>query len=89
MAEDLFEDVLNNIGGIQKGVVIGTAGGGTVRVELAGMKSVERVVIAPEVAGDVQALEELVAAAVNDALRQASDGARSEAMQLLQKLTQQ
>jgi DNA-binding protein YbaB len=52
----------------------GTAGGGAVKARINGALNVERVAIAPAAAaaagGDVGMLEDLVAAAVGDALRQ-------------------
>jgi nucleoid-associated protein EbfC len=52
----------------------GTAGGGAVKVRLSGMLTVGGVTIAPAAAtaagGDVGMLEDLVAAALGDALRQ-------------------
>ena len=54
--------------------LVGSAGGGAVQVTLKGDLSVTKVVIAPAAAascaGDVSLLEDLVAAATNDALRQ-------------------
>ena len=65
----------------------GKAGGGAVRVRVTGALAVDKVVIAPATAGgDVGMLEDLVAAALGDALRQyrAKYGASSqEAMQKL------
>lgn len=65
----------------------GKAGGGAVRVRVNGALAVDKVVIAPAAAGgDVGMLEDLVAAALGDALRQyrAKYGASSqEAMQKL------
>jgi DNA-binding YbaB/EbfC family protein len=56
-------------------VVEGSAGGGAVRVELDGLRHVRRVSIDPTLveAGDSDMLEDLVAAAVNDALRRVEE----------------
>ncbi len=56
-------------------VVEGSAGGGAVRVELDGLRHVRRVSIDPTLveAGDTEMLEDLVAAAVNDALRRVEE----------------
>lgn len=56
-------------------VVEGSAGGGAVRVELDGLRHVRRVSIDPTLveAGDIEMLEDLVAAAVNDALRRVEE----------------
>ena len=47
--------------------VEGSAGGGVVRVIMTGKQTVESVTIEPEAAEDVDLLQDLVAAAVNDA----------------------
>ena len=50
--------------------VIGEAGGGMVKVEMNGKHEVSRVTIDPSVAGDDrEMLEDLVTAAINDAVR--------------------
>lgn len=47
--------------------VEGSAGGGVVKVVMSGKQEVESVAIAPEAVEDVELLQDLVAAAVNDA----------------------
>jgi len=47
----------------------GTAGGGMVTVKIDGHKNVLGVKIDPEVAGDVEMLQDLVVAACNDAVK--------------------
>ena len=47
--------------------VQGSAGGGVVRVTMNGKQEVSRVIIEPEAAEDIDLLQDLVAAAVNDA----------------------
>lgn len=47
--------------------VEGSAGGGVVKVVMTGKQTVESVTIEPEAAEDVDLLQDLVAAAVNDA----------------------
>ncbi len=47
--------------------VVGTAGGGVVKVVMTGKQTVESVEIDPEAAEDVELLQDLVTAAVNDA----------------------
>ena len=47
--------------------VEGTAGGGVIKVVMSGKQTVESVTIDPEAAEDVDLLQDLVAAAVNDA----------------------
>ena len=47
--------------------VEGSAGGGVVRVTMTGKQEVTEVIIEPEAAEDIDLLQDLVAAAVNDA----------------------
>jgi DNA-binding YbaB/EbfC family protein len=47
--------------------VEGSAGGGVVRVTMTGKQEITTVVIEPEAAEDIDLLQDLVAAAVNDA----------------------
>ena len=51
--------------------VEGSSGGGVVKVSMSGKQVVESVTIEPEAAEDVELLQDLVAAAVNDALSKA------------------
>ena len=53
--------------------VEGTAGGGVVKVVMTGKQVVESVSINPEAAEDVDLLQDLVAAAVNDAFTQTQE----------------
>ena len=53
--------------------VEGTAGGGMVTVKMDGHKNVLGVKIDPEVAGDVEMLQDLVLAACNDAVKKVDD----------------
>jgi DNA-binding YbaB/EbfC family protein len=53
--------------------VEGTAGGGAVKVVVTGKQTVQSIEIAPEAAEDVDLLQDLIAAAVNDALGKAND----------------
>ena len=57
---------------LQKAVVVGTGGGGVVRVEVNGDGQVQKVHIDPEVAksGDAPMLEDLVMAALRDGIGQ-------------------
>lgn len=48
--------------------VQGSAGGGVVRITMSGKQEVTAVVIEPEAAEDLELLQDLVAAAFNDAL---------------------
>ena len=53
--------------------VTGSAGGGMVSVTLTGKMEVRRVHIDPSVLGDAEMLEDLVTAAMNDAVNKAND----------------
>ena len=53
--------------------VEGSAGGGVVTVTMSGKQVIESVNIDPEAAEDVDLLQDLVAAAVNDALSKAQE----------------
>jgi nucleoid-associated protein EbfC len=53
--------------------VEGTAGGGMVSIRMDGHKNVLGVKIDPEVAGDVEMLQDLVLAASNDAAKKVDD----------------
>ena len=58
--------------------VEGSAGGGVVRVTMNGRQEVSAVVIAPEAAEDVDLLQDLVAAAVNDAAARSQEMAAAK-----------
>ena len=53
--------------------VEGSAGGGVVKVVITGKQVVESVTIEPEAAEDVELLQDLIAAAVNDALNKVQE----------------
>jgi DNA-binding YbaB/EbfC family protein len=53
--------------------VEGTAGGGMVSIKMDGHKNVLGVTIDPEVAGDVEMLQDLVLAACNDAVKKVDE----------------
>ncbi len=53
--------------------VEGTAGGGVVKVVMTGKQAVEAVTIEPEAAEDLELLQDLVAAAVNDAFNKTQE----------------
>ncbi len=58
--------------------VEGSAGGGMVNVRMDGQKNVLSVKIDPEVAGDVEMLQDMVLAACNDATKKVDDEAQSK-----------
>ncbi len=58
--------------------VEGTAGGGAVKVVMTGKQAVESVFIEPEAAEDVELLQDMMAAAFNDAAIKAQELAASK-----------
>jgi DNA-binding YbaB/EbfC family protein len=58
--------------------VEGTAGGGAVKVVMTGKQAVESVFIEPEAAEDVELLQDMMAAAFNDASTKAQELAASK-----------
>ena len=58
---------------LESATVTGTAGGGAVSVVMTGKQIVESVTIEPEAAEDVELLQDLIAAAVNDAVAKAQE----------------
>ena len=58
---------------LENATVVGTAGGGVVRVVMTGKQTVESVEIDPEAAEDIELLQDLVTAAVNDAATKVQD----------------
>jgi DNA-binding YbaB/EbfC family protein len=62
---DKFENARREIAGLEGE---GRAGGGLVVVVIDGAKRVKKVAVAPEAAGDLPMLEDLIAAAINGAL---------------------
>lgn len=58
---------------LETATVTGTAGGGVVSVVMTGKQMVESVTIEPEAAEDVELLQDLIAAAVNDAVAKAQE----------------
>lgn len=63
--------------------VEGSAGGGMVNVKMDGHKNVLGVKIDPEVAGDVEMLQDLVVAAFNEAAKKVDDEAQRKTSSLL------
>ena len=54
-------------------LVEGSAGGGAVKIVMTGKQLVESVTIEPEAAEDIDLLQDMVAAAINDAAAKAQD----------------
>ena len=72
-AQKMQEQLKRTQEGIAQLEVEGQAGGGMVRVTMTGAHAVRRVRIEPSLAGgDLEMLEDLVAAACNDALNKAN-----------------
>ena len=64
---------------MQETVVEAAAGGGAVKVEMDGRKQLRRIKIDPEAmkSGDVEMLEDLILAVINDASRKVDDAMQS------------
>jgi len=69
-AQAMQERLAQEIAAIQ---VEATAGGGMVHIKMDGQKKVHAVKIDPEVAGDVEMLQDLVLAAINEAAKKVDD----------------
>ena len=84
----LINDLLSRVGNLrpQAAEVEGTSGGGAVRVKLRGLHELASIEISPEVASDVELLQELIVAAVNSALAEAKAATESAAFGLLEQL---
>lgn len=69
---------------LKEKTVEATAGGGAVRVEVTGGQELRSIVIRPEVveAGDVEMLQDLIVAAVNEGLRRSQELVREEMLRL-------
>lgn len=65
---------------LQEKTVEATAGGGAIKVVASGKKEIQEITINPEVVDpdDVEMLQDLILAAVNEALRQADEMVNSE-----------
>ncbi len=74
-AQQMQEKLQEQIAAIR---VEGSAGGGMVSVKMDGQKNVLGVRIDPEVAGDVEMLQDMVLAAFNDAAKKVDGEAQSK-----------
>jgi hypothetical protein len=73
-AQKMQEDLKNAQERLAKEEVIGESGGGMVRVTMTGRNEVKRVEIDPSLmSDDKEMLEDLIVAAVNDAVRRVAD----------------
>src|SRR3954470_5721226 len=74
-AQQMQEKLQQEIAAIR---VEGSAGGGMVSVKMDGQKSVLGVKIDPEVAGDIEMLQDMIVAAYNDAAKKVDEQASSK-----------
>jgi DNA-binding YbaB/EbfC family protein len=74
-AQQMQEKLQQEIAAIR---VEGSAGGGMVSVKMDGQKSVLGVKIDPEVAGDIEMLQDMIVAACNDAAKKVDEQASSK-----------
>ncbi|MBQ7653634.1 MAG: YbaB/EbfC family nucleoid-associated protein [Clostridia bacterium] len=80
--QEMQEDMERRQAQVEESEYSSSAGGGAVEVTVAGTHEVKRIKISPEVVDpdDVEMLEDLVCAAVNEAIKKASD-AMDQAME--------
>jgi len=71
-AQKMQEQMMQEMEGLR---VDATAGGGIVKVEMNGLKEVLSVKIEPEAAGDVEMLQDLIVAAINECGRKVDENA--------------
>jgi DNA-binding protein YbaB len=81
---NIFEDVLGRVTPPER--ISGTAGGGAVTVTLEGMSKVVAVELTAEAMEDREMLQDLLLAAMNDALGRTAAQTRSAASSLLEQL---
>jgi nucleoid-associated protein EbfC len=74
-AQQMQEKLQQEIAAIR---VEGSAGGGMVNIKMDGQKSVLGVTIDPEVAGDIEMLQDMIVAACNDAAKKVDEQASSK-----------
>lgn len=74
-AKQMQEDMQRDMREIR---VEASAGGGVVRVSMTGAKEVIDLKIDPEAAGDVEMLQDLIVAAVNEASRKADEAIKGK-----------
>lgn len=79
-AQKMQKDMEKMQSELQDKTVEATAGGGAVTVVVSGKKEVKDIIIKPEVVDpdDVEMLQDLILAAVNEAMRKADDMVNSE-----------
>jgi nucleoid-associated protein EbfC len=79
-----FQNIQSRVAAMQERIkditVVGTSGGDMVRVELNGQMFVSKVTISPEAvdSSDIELLQDLVRAAISDALAKLKDRMREE-----------
>ena len=66
--------------------VEGAAGGGMVKVRMNGLREVSKVDIDPSITDDIEMLEDLIAAAINDAVRKVEESTRDKFSEMTAKL---
>lgn len=79
-AQKMQKDMEKMQEGLQDKTVEATAGGGAISVVATGKKEIKEIIIKPEVVDpdDVEMLQDLILAAVNEALRKADDMVNTE-----------
>ena len=79
-AQRMQQNIMKAQAELEEREVEASAGGGMVKVVATGKKTVKEIVIAPEVVDpdDIEMLQDLVLAAVNEALQQADEMVQTE-----------
>jgi len=79
-AQKMQQDMLKAQEELKEKIVEVTSGGGAVKVIVTGKKEIKEIIISPEVVNkeDIEMLQDLIIAAVNEALRKAEELASSE-----------
>jgi DNA-binding YbaB/EbfC family protein len=74
---------------LESKVVTASAGGGAVKVEVTGKLQLQKIEISPEVVGadDLEMLQDLIVAAVNEGMKSAQDLAANEMAKVTGKLS--
>ena len=79
-AQQMQEKLQQEIAAVK---VEGTAGGGMVSVQMDGQKNLLSVKIDPEVAGDVEMLQDMIVAAANEATRKVDEEVQTKTRGML------
>ena len=77
-AQKLQADLQKDQGEVETATVEGSSGGGVIKVIMTGKQTIESITIDPETVDDIELLQDLVVAAVNDAFNKTQEMAASK-----------